>query len=184
MNSLYNIKFKLNESAIIDDDKVSFPIKKKYSLGVSVPGKEAGDNIYRTTYLETKSHENPEVAITTFLLDNNNDIFIEALFETPDYVELHMIEEKVIFLSDQNSQCVISTSTIEEGEELKQKLLLDSRFRDAYDEIIREKTKFDRKKEDDEKQRLHDKSENFYHQWKWLEAKREAGEFDNFLNDK
>lgn len=186
---------KLSSSAIIDGDVLHLPIESKYALRTKIADKEDKktnfffDKFPVRKYFDTNvrvKYKQPhfdtiDLAISDFLLDETSDPWIVALFEAPHAVEFSIQEMRTIEVFEGNA-LTISAEIIQSDEDLKQEFLNDPRFRDVYDEIQREKTKVERRLQEEEEQKQKDKRESFFHQWKWLEKKREAGEFDEFIN--
>lgn len=189
------VELKLSSSAIIDGDALHLPIETKYSLSCKILESEdeafnklfdifpvrnyfAGDSKIKLRLLHFDS---TELAISDFLLDEYSDPWIVALFEAPHLVEFLIKEIRIVEVFEEQS-LTISSSVIRRGEELKQEFFQDSQFKEAYEEIKRVQTEVERHIQEDEQQRLKDKRESFYRQWEWLEKKRAAGEFDEFMS--
>jgi hypothetical protein len=190
----------INPEAVIDGDVLHVPLERKYQLVTKiVDDKEKKTNSFFDNFpvrgyfsnvgvkIKYKKlyHDTQELAVEEFLLDEASDPWIVALFEAPHVVEFAIEEYKVVQLfDDKDNTITLSSAKIREGEDLKQEFLNSPRFREVYEEIQREKTKVERMQQEEEKQRDKDKREAFYHQWKWLEKKRESGEFDEFIDDR
>jgi len=200
---MYNFskETKLNDSAKVTESEVILPISTTYFVSSSFNEEEAKKTPFNTyvdgwssfrgwearggvsSWTSKEFHfSSPEVATNAFLMDSDNDNRILALFEKPELIEFMLIENKVINLMDDKYPTVVSTKINKGGEEFKNELLNDQRFKDVYQEILREKATFEKKEKADREKEAYDKRENNYHQWLWLEKKRLNGEFTEFIN--
>jgi hypothetical protein len=188
-------KTELNPEAIVDSDVLHIPIMRKYQLQPRIVEKETKDSIFdkfpvrgyfSSANVKTKFikpfHDTQDLAIQEFLLEENSDPWIVALFEAPQIVDFSIDEFRTVqIFNDPHNTITLSVTSVRSGEDLKKEFTNNPRFREVYEEILRERTKVDRALKEEAEQRERDKRESFYHQWKWLERKREAGEFEDFM---
>jgi hypothetical protein len=197
---MYTKEVKLDDSARVTESEVILKISKTFfvsSVFTESASKETFNN-YIDGYNSFRGWETndntfiwgsqdlhfptPEIAINAFLMNSENDNKIMALFERPEIIEFTLMENKVIYLLDDKYPTVISASITKHGDRFKNQLSEDQRFKDVYQEILREKSTFEKKEKEDRDREARDKRENNYHQWVWLERKRMEGEFNEFLN--
>jgi hypothetical protein len=170
---------------VVSDKDVSFPIQRSYGLEV-----KASANALKYTrslssfdYLSpTKRSKTVNQALLEFCTNSGCEGFIEALFKEPNSVEFELKCFSYIEMEENNPR-IIESKTLRSGAELKSELIENADFKAANAEILRVKIATERAAEQQEKQRVRQNREAWYHQWKWLEKKRTEGEFNEFLEE-
>lgn len=170
---------------VIHEREVSFSIQKSYGLEV----KGSANVLKYSRDLSTFDWLSPEKkaktenqALLEFCMNSTNEGFIEALFKEPASVEFELKEFSYIELEEGNLR-IVDSRTLRSGTDLKSALLENLDFKTAHAEMLRVKIARERAAEQQEKQRVQQNREAWYHQWKWLEKKRADGEFDEFIGN-